>query len=503
LPINLKSSDEKMREIIDLQMKLGEKNIEDIQLDPRSRDEIPKLLRGLQAIYLNKEIREQVIDALKEIIPDEIDLNNGRKGMDLWKILVLGTLRLNCNWDFDKLLEIANNHVKVRQMLGHAKDDEYQYALQTIKDNVSLLTSEALDKINQIVVKFGHKIAGKKDEETLRGSCDSFVVETNVHFPTDINLLFDAVRVMILLVMKISGWLGSENWRQGKHHIRKAKKLYRKAQRMKKSSSKNKAKKAERDQLIVDSHLEYINLAQSYVDKVVAFILLIQPSGVMIDLQIEELKRFIAHAERQIDQIRRRIVNGESIPHHEKVFSLFEEHTEWIVKGKAGVFVELGVKVCVVKDQFNFILNWRVMEQETDDKIAILIVKETQNKFPDFRGCSFDKGFHSPENQKELSELLDNCVLPRKGRLSAINQEIENSEDFQKARRKHSAVESSINALENHGLDKCPDHGIEGFKRYVALAVVARNIQIVGDLLQTKEVKRLQREKRKKLKAAA
>jgi len=182
LPINLKSSDEKMREIIDLQMKLGEKNIEDIQFDPRSRDEIPKLLRGLQAIYLNKEVREQVIDALKEIIPDEIDLNNGRKGMDLWKILVLGTLRLNCNWDFDKLLEIANNHVKVRQMLGHAKDDEYQYALQTIKDNVSLLTPEALDKINQIVVKFGHKIAGKKDEETLRGSCDSFVVETNVHF---------------------------------------------------------------------------------------------------------------------------------------------------------------------------------------------------------------------------------------------------------------------------------------------------------------------------------
>ena len=143
------------------------------------------------------------------------------------------------------------------------------------------------------------------------------------------------------------------------------------------------------------------------------------------------------------------------------------------------------------------------MEQETDDKIAVSMVKETQNKFPDFRGCSFDKGFHSPENQKELSELLDNCVLPRKGRLSAINQEIENSEDFKKARRKHSAVESSINALENHGLDKCPDHGIEGFKRYVALAVVARNIQIVGDLLQKKEVKRLQREKRKKLKAAA
>ena len=106
--------------------------------------------------------------------------------------------------------------------------------------------------------------------------------------------------------------------------------------------------------------------------------------------------------------------------------------------------------------------------------------------------CSFDKGFHSPENQEHLRGILDQVILPRKGKLSAINKEIENSEAFREARRKHSAVESSINALENHGLDRCLDHGIEGFKRYVALAVVARNIQIMGHVLQQKELKRLQ-----------
>ena len=98
--------------------------------------------------------------------------------------------------------------------------------------------------------------------------------------------------------------------------------------------------------------------------------------------------------------------------------------------------------------------------------------------------------------------MLDKVYLPRKGRLSAINKEIEQSEEFKCARRKHSAVESSIGALVNHGLDRCPDHGIHGFKRYVALAVVARNIQIIGNLLQQKEVKTLQRQKVKKLKAA-
>lgn len=188
--------------------------------------------------------------------------------------------------------------------------------------------------------------------------------------------------------------------------------------------------------------------------------------------------------------------------HHEKVFSLFEQHTEWISKGKAGVPVELGLRVCIVKDQYDFILHHRVMQNETDDKIAVSIIEETQSRFPDFKNCSFDKGFHSPYNQKELATLLDHVVLPRKGRLSAINKDIENSEEFKKARRKHSAVESSINALENHGLDRCPDHGIEGFKRYVALAVVARNLQILGNMLQQKEVKSLRRQEKKARKAA-
>jgi transposase, IS5 family len=82
--------------------------------------------------------------------------------------------------------------------------------------------------------------------------------------------------------------------------------------------------------------------------------------------------------------------------------------------------------------------------------------------------------------------------LPKKGRLSEKDKRIESSEEFIEFRRKHSAVESSINALENHGLDRCPDHGLHGFKRYVALSVLARNIQILGHMIQQKRL-RLQR----------
>jgi hypothetical protein len=189
------------------------------------------------------------------------------------------------------------------------------------------------------------------------------------------------------------------------------------------------------------------------------------------------------HADRQIDQIRRRVILGEVIAHDEKIFSIFELHTEWISKGKAGVPVELGVKVCIVEDQHQFILHHQVMQKQTDDQVTVEMVTQAQTRFPQLNACSFDKGFHSPANQIALKAQLDLVALPRKGRLSKQAQEDEHAKAFVKARRAHSAVESAINGLEVHGLDLCPDHGIDGFKRYVALAVLARNIHRMGAIL--------------------
>jgi len=487
-----------MRVVMDPQMQIGEVSIADIKFDLQSRDEIPKLLIGLQAIYCNTDLRRKVGEVLRGLVPANVDPNNGRKGMTLWRILVLGTVRLCCNWDFDKLTEIANEHRTLRLMLGHGPlDKDYRYALQTLKDNVSLFTPEVHDKVNQLVLDFGHKIVGKKPEQDLRGSCDSFVVETDVHFPTDTNLLFDALRKTIVLIMKLCVQVGLTDWRQGLNKLKKAKRCFLKVQNMKRSSSKKAEKKAERDQMIINAHLLYLELATSVINKAKSTIASIVSPDITIYFKMLEIQKYILHAERQIDQIRRRVVEGETIPHHEKVFSLFEEHTEWIQKGKFGIVAELGLRVCVVKDQYGFILHHRVMEHETDNAVAVPIVIETKERFPSFNSCSFDKGFHSQDNQDKLAIELDRVILPRKGRLSAINWEIENSEEFKEARRKHAAVESSISALENHGLDRCPDHGIEGFRRYVGLAILARNIQIIGHIIQQKQLKREQRRKRR------
>jgi IS5 family transposase len=482
-----------MRKVIDLQMEFWKKNIVDIEFDLQSRDEIPKLMIGLQYIYGTPAIREKVFNVLKRMVPKK-NHESGRPGMDLWKILVLGTLRLNCNWDYDKVHEMANNHHKLRQMLGHSETDfDSNYALQTIRDNIVLLTPQILDEVNQIVVTAGHRIISKKKEPELRGSCDSFVVETDVHYPTDTNLLFDAMRKMISLIAIICSEIGITDWRQSHKNITKIKGLLRRIQKLKRSTSKDDRKKEEREILITAEHQKYIDVCQGFIFKSKETIRILREMVILStfqDLRLRTIEDYIRHAERQIDQIYRRAVLAEKIPHEEKVFSIFEQHTEWISKGKAGVAQELGLRVCVLKDQFGFILHHLVMEQQTDDKVAVDMTKGAKDRFESLSGCSFDKGFYTPENRDRLANILDYVVLPKKGRLSKKDKQIETSEEFIECRRKHSAVESSINALENHGLDRCLDHGLHGFKRYVALSVLARNIQMLGHMIQQKELKR-------------
>ncbi len=322
------------------------------------------------------------------------------------------------------------------------------------------------------------------------------MLETNVHYPTDINLLFDAIRKVIILVAKLSADFELTIWRQSDNNLRKVKKTFNIARKLFRSKSKDSEKVAEREIAIQEAHKAYLDVVTDYLNKTVCTIQDLRGKDILVDFKITEIEKFIAHANRQVDQVERRVINDEKIPHDEKVFSIFEEHTEWISKGKAGVPVELGLKVCILEDQYGFILHHHVMEKQTDDQIAVSMVEEAKKRFSTLALCSFDRGFHSPDNQEKLKPLLEKVVLPKKGYLSKKDKEVEHSEEFIKARRQHSAVESAINALEVHGLDRCPDRGLHGFNRYVSLAVLARNIQKLGAILLAKEKKVEERRKK-------
>ena len=490
-----------MRNIISSQLEFGQIDIAHINIDVTSRDDIPLILLGLQHIYTTAPLKKAVFKILQEIIPHKskkeghgttaVSANKGRPGMEQWTILVLGTLRLALNADYDRIQELANQHRTLRMMLGLGDFDDKSYRLQTLRDNLALFTPDILDRINQEIIRSGHQLLGLKDTLPIHGRCDSFVLKTDVHFPTDINLLHDAIRVLFRLCLHWRKDYHLPDWRQHKHNLVCFKKQYRKIQKLRHSTSRDENKKRIKAAEIIKEHQTYIDLAQVFLNRVIASYDLLKENDAFSEILLEDIKTFRLHGERQINQIRRRVIEGEKIPHGEKVFSLFQPHTEWISKGKAGVPVELGIRVCIMEDQHGFILHHKVMQKETDDKIAIEMVKATQEKFPKLNACSFDKGFHSKANQSGLKEILEQVILPKKGKLSVVDKEREYAEEFKQAKRKHSAVESAINALQVHGLSKCRDHGIEAFERYTALAILAGNIQQVGAIKRNNERKRL------------
>ncbi len=328
------------------------------------------------------------------------------------------------------------------------------------------------------------------------------MVETDVHFPTDINLLLDAIRKVIEISAELSGTYNLPGWRQHHYHQRQFKRQYRVVQRLKHSTSNDESKQQRKEQEIKDAHRAYLELAEGYLTRADQSRQQVSSHDPLSVARLSVLNDFMEHARRQIDQIDRRVLRGERIPHDEKVFSLFQPHTEWISKGKAGVPVELGLRVCIMEDRDRFILHHRVMVKSTDDKVAFAMVGETKQKFPTLRAVSMDKGFYSPANQEVLKSRLECVVLPKKGRLSQADKARESEPEFVNLRQQHSAVESAINALEVHGLDKCPDHGLHGFKRYIAMAVVARNIQRLGAVLRQQEQESAQRKRRSYRKAA-
>jgi hypothetical protein len=207
------------------------------------------------------------------------------------------------------------------------------------------------------------------------------------------------------------------------------------------------------------------------------------------------LENYEEMLDKHIDLVYRRIIKGEQIPHSEKIFSIFETYTEWIKKGKAGNKVELGLKIAVCTDQYGFLVYHRVMEKEPDVEAAIPISNSLISKWL-LASISFDKGFWSKDNYAIISSKIKKVIMPKKGKLNKEEYAREHSQEFIIKRRKHSAIESDINSLEHHGLDRCPDKGKRNFRRYTALGVLSLNLHRLGNYLMVKE-------KKKQLKKAA
>ena len=183
-------------------------------------------------------------------------------------------------------------------------------------------------------------------------------------------------------------------------------------------------------------------------------------------------------------------MKGETIPNSHKLFSLFEPDTELLIRGKAGQPIQLGHKVLVIEDALGFLCHYKVMPLATDDREVLIpeVATLQQRLGGRIRRASFDRGFHSPDNQTRLAELITHPCVPKPGVKQAAEQATQASVEFRQARQKHSGIESAIGALQSgNGLARCRDHSQIGYARYDGLGVLGRNVLVLGKLLLARE----------------
>lgn len=489
-----------MRNRFEQQLEIGLKPISETPILQKSRDDVPALVAALVKIFDTPEYSNRIFNILDEkILKDK--RKTGRRGLNLWQIFVLAQFRLALNLDYDRLHYMVNSDSTLRQLLGIEKEnglEKIEIGYQRIIDNLQLLDDQTVLKINDVVVEFGHKtVFKKKEEEALDLKTDSFVVESNVHFPTDYNLLWDSARKALDTIEKFtSKYPNLKGWRKANDWYKELKTLSRVVGRASSRGGKNKEK-----------HVK--NAARQYINKATALNKKLSkcksnlPIVKLDDLErLFELERFIQLIDKHTDLVKRRLINGEKIPHEEKLFSIFEEYTEWVTKGKLRPNVELGKKTSITSDQYGLIIDVLIHENEADSEVVLNIADRILWKHK-IDKWSFDKGYWHKDNKFLLEQEVKDLIMPKKGKPNKKEYEQEHTRVFKKFRNKHSAVESNINELEHKGLNRCPDKGYPAFKRYVSLAVVAYNMHKIGKAIIKQEFKKKQQVKRRRYRKLA
>ena len=471
-----------MRQRFERQLDLGQTPIEEVPIPPKSRDELPPVLRGLQWIFQTPEINEQIFQLLEQKVQGPKPAT-GRPGMDLWHVLVLGVVRLALDCDYDRLEYLVHYDTLLRRIMGLESHFQGEFGKgfhqKTLSENVCHVDEALLAEINAIVVKAGRPVFKKKDDEPLRAKSDTYVLETNVHFPTDLNLLWDACRKCLDLLPRLARAYNLPGWRKAVTWQTQLKTLLRVCGTIHHGGG---AKKRERLDQAVNA---YLQKAYALEQKVFASLgkLQTQPLSLVEQRTFVEVEYFHEKLIKHLDLIERRVLKGETIPHAEKDFSLFEPHTEWINKGKVSPAVELGHKLLITTEQHGLIIDYKVMEQSSDVKETLPLADRLLARFDDgsLQSWSLDKGFSAQEDRELLELFIPEVIMPKKGRRSQADQVRETQQTFRRLRRQHSAIESDINALEHHGLNRCPDKGLSGFQRYVGLGILAYNLHKIGN----------------------
>lgn len=393
-----------------------------------------------------------------------VDAENGRDGMSAEQVLRCAVAKQLEQWSYDELAFHLQDSTTYRAFcrLGLGEKAPKSSALQ---ENIAKISVETWGMLHQSLVGQAAKEGIEKGRK-IRFDCT--VTETDIHYPTDALLCVDLIRVGCRILKRLRDDAGFEIVFRN-HQLRSRRRANNIRNRRKKSAKK----KAYKDLLkvtrktrgyLADARQVLVEHAERLCE------------GDPLFEDIKKLSILIRQADQLIDQTTRRIFEGEKVPADEKIYSIFEEHTDLIIK--KGREVEFGHKLCLAVGDSSVITDVTVEKgNPNDSQLAEKMVDRQQRRYKRYpRQVAFDGGFASIDNLEALKDRGIKDVAFHKKKGMKISEMVRSSWVYKKLRRFRAGIEGIISWVKRcFGLARCDWKGWKGFNRYVLSSVFSAN----------------------------
>jgi transposase, IS5 family len=443
----------------------------------------------LQAISDFLDDQKEMIERVRRDLARGLkNPGSGRRGLTPHQILRALVLMRVKNWDYRELRERIADGLMLRQFADFYCDPVPKH--DAFNRGFNRLTPETLKAVNDLVVQAAVDL-GLEDGTKLR--VDTTVVQTDIHHPTDSTLLWDAVRVITRLVGRLAKAMKLRRINGFCDRRRSARRRMYEIQRM---TTK------QRHEQLTGKYRELIGIAEGVVESARTALentSKTRGKDMLADMIIGEIRQEIEHfcglGSRVIDQARRRVLDGEQVSNAEKIYSIFEPHTDLIKRGKVRTPIEFGHKVFLAESAQGLITQYEVMKGNPSDEVhvapSIKRHKEAFGRAPELYGS--DRGFFSEKNVASCAHdgVKVVCIPQRGGKKTPEREAYEKSADFKEGQRFRAGIEGRISVLfRGRGMKRCLAEGNERFELWVAAAVLANNLLKIAALLAKRPSRR-------------
>ena len=391
-----------------------------------------------------------------------VKTSSGARGMSAEQVLRAAIVKALFGFTYKELaFHLIDSRTLRRFCLIGFADKGFKKSV--LNKNIKALSADTWEQINRQLLG---QAAAEKTEKAREVRIDCTVVETNIHAPTDSSLLFDAVRVLTRLLHAAKEACGSKGI-GFKDHLRRAKRRmlaieYARNERQRKSCYRDLLK-------VARSTLGYSRRAISWIDVYGIEFELLPIAG--------QLRHYCDLTEKVISQTERRVIAGEKVTAAEKIFSIFEPHTDIIIKDRRDKFY--GHKICLTGGGSNLILDCLITDGNPADSTLTQTMLERQReiygRYP--LKAALDGGFASKDNLRDAktSGVKDVCFAKKRG--LEVADMCRSEYVYNRLRRFRAGIESGISWLKrSFGLWRCTWRGLRSFKSYVWCSIVAANL---------------------------